>query len=182
MVNDTLAEDLRQAIGALVRVVRVADAMSPGHAAILGYLDRDGPQTIAELAHRRTVTHQSAAKSVKELLDVGLVRAEPHPVDRRKRLLYITDDGVTRLSQERALRASSLGDAICGALTVGEQERIRDCIPLLDRLTVYLSAHGGDHPGVLAQGAVAVAGDDHRGVGGGGLQNQQVRIVEDRKP
>ena len=80
MDDNALAEDLRQVIGELVRAVRVADAMPSGQSAILGYLDRDGPQTTADLAHLRGVTHQAAAKSVKELLGDGLVRTRiPSP-------------------------------------------------------------------------------------------------------
>ncbi|SED62236.1 MarR family winged helix-turn-helix transcriptional regulator [Streptomyces melanosporofaciens] len=139
MEDDTLAEDLRQAIGELVRAVRAADTMPSGEAAILGHLDRGGPQTTADLAHRRGVTHQSAAKSVKELLGAGLVRAEPHPSDGRKLLLDITDTGRARLRQERAQRATSLGAAIGDALSTDEQRRLRDCVPLLSRLTTHIT-------------------------------------------
>lgn len=140
MVNDELADDVRRAIGDLVRAVRAVDTMAAGQAAILGYLDRDGPHITAELAHRRNVTHQSAAKSVKELLDAGLVRAEPHPQDGRKHLLYITDDGRARLQRERAQRATSLGGAIESTLTADEQQTLRDCVPLLTRLTAHVGA------------------------------------------
>ncbi|AQW47082.1 MarR family winged helix-turn-helix transcriptional regulator [Streptomyces violaceusniger] len=139
MEDDALAEDLRQAIGELVRAVRAADTMPSGEAAILGHLDRGGPQTTADLAHRRGVTHQSAAKSVKELLGAGLVRTEPHPSDGRKLLLDITDTGRARLQQERAQRATWLGAAISDALSPDEQRRLRDCVPLLTRLTARIT-------------------------------------------
>lgn len=139
MEDDALAEDLRQAIGELVRAVRAADTMPSGEAAILGHLDRGGPQTTADLAHRRGVTHQSAAKSVKELLGAGLVRTEPHPSDGRKLLLDITDTGRARLQQERAQRATWLGAAISDALSPDEQRRLRDCVPLLTRLTTHIT-------------------------------------------
>ncbi|MEU1946916.1 MarR family transcriptional regulator [Streptomyces sp. NPDC020125] len=139
MEDDALAEDLRQAIGELVRAVRAADTMPSGEAAILGHLDRGGPQTTADLAHRRGVTHQSAAKSVKELLGAGLVRTEPHPTDGRKLLLDITDTGRARLRQERAQRATWLDAAISDALSPYEQRRLRDCVPLLTRLTTRIT-------------------------------------------
>ncbi|WP_218025996.1 MarR family winged helix-turn-helix transcriptional regulator [Nocardia miyunensis] len=138
-MSDALAEELRHAIGGLVRAVRAVDTMSAGEAAVLGYLDRDGPHTTAELAHRRKVTHQSAAKSVKELIGAGLVRAEPHPDDGRKHLLYITDTGRDRLRRERAQRATSLDSAIRDTLTPQERQRLRDCVPLLTRLTARLN-------------------------------------------
>ncbi len=139
MEDDALAEDLRQAIGELVRAVRAADTMPSGEAAILGHLDRGGPQTTADLAHRRGVTHQSAAKSVKELLGAGLVRTEPHPSDGRKLLLDITDTGRARLRQERAQRATWLDAAISDVLSPDEQRRLRDCVPLLTRLTTRIT-------------------------------------------
>jgi DNA-binding MarR family transcriptional regulator len=139
MVDDATAEDLRHSIGELVRAVRAADTMPPGEAAILGHLDRNGPQTTADLARRRGVAHQSAAKSVKELMNSGLVRTEPHPTDARKLLRHITDDGHACLQRERAQRAGRLSTAIGEALSADEQQHLRDCIPLLARLTSHLT-------------------------------------------
>ena len=138
-MDDTLAEELRQAIGALVRAVRAVDTMPAGDAAILGYLDRDGPQTTADLAQRRMVSHQSAAKSVKDLLGAGLVFAEPHPDDGRKVLVGIADAGRARLQQERDMRATSLHNAIHDTLTAAEQRQLQECVPLLTRLTTHLT-------------------------------------------
>lgn len=135
MPEDLLAEDLRRVIGQLVRAVRVVDEMPPGEAAILGYLDRGGPHTIAELAQLRRVSHQSAAKSVKELRGNGFVQAEPHPEDGRKVLLRITAAGRTRLRQDRARRADSLAGALQGELTAQERRQLRECIGLLERIT-----------------------------------------------
>lgn len=139
MDDDALAEDLRQTIGELVRAVRAADTMPSGEAALLGHLDRGGPQTTADLAHLRGVTHQAAAKSVKELLANGLVGAESHPSDGRKLLLHITDAGRARLQRERAQRARWLNTAIRDALDPDEQQRLRECVPLLARLTTHLT-------------------------------------------
>jgi DNA-binding MarR family transcriptional regulator len=139
MDEDVLAEDLRQSIGELVRAVRVVDTMPPGEAAALGLLDRSGPLTTADLAHWRGVTHQSAAKSVKELIGGGLVRSEPHPSDGRKLLLHITDTGRARLRGERAERARALNTAVRDTFNPEEQRQLRDCVTLLRRLTSRLS-------------------------------------------
>ncbi|MBP0457963.1 MarR family winged helix-turn-helix transcriptional regulator [Streptomyces montanisoli] len=139
MADDGLADELRQSIGALVRTVRAVDTMPPGEAAALGYLDRGGPLTTADLAQRRGVTHQSAAKSVKELAAGGLVRAEPHPSDGRKLLLHITDDGRARLKGERAQRARVLDAAIRDEFSAEERRRLADCVGLLSRLTGRLA-------------------------------------------
>ncbi|GGX58899.1 MarR family winged helix-turn-helix transcriptional regulator [Streptomyces minutiscleroticus] len=139
MDEEALAEELRQTIGELVRAVRVVDTMPPGEAAALGFLDRGGPLTTADLAQRRGVTHQSAAKSVKDLIGGGLVRAEPHPGDGRKLLLHITDAGRARLRSERARRAGALDAALRDVFSPEERRRLRDCVALLSRLTAHLA-------------------------------------------
>jgi DNA-binding MarR family transcriptional regulator len=140
MDEDVLAEQLRQSIGELVRAVRGVDTMPPGEAAVLGYLDRDGPMTTADLARLRGVTHQSAAKSVKDLAASGLVRGEQHPDDGRKLLLHITDAGRSRLQRERARRAGALGTAIREAFDAQEKQRLSESVALLSRLTARLTA------------------------------------------
>ncbi len=85
------------------------------------------------------MTHQSAAKSVKELTTRGLVRAEPHPSDGRKHLLHITDAGRARLQLERAQRAHAVNDVIREMFTPEERERLRDCVGLLSRLATHLA-------------------------------------------
>lgn len=136
--EDRLAEDLRRTVGELVRAVRTADTMPPGEAAVLGYLDRGGPMTAADLAQLRGVTHQSATKAVKELLAQGFVRAEAHPLDGRKLLLRLTPAGSARLAEERGGRARWLGAALDDALSPQEREALAAALPLLERLTAHL--------------------------------------------
>lgn len=139
MDDRQLAEELRQVIGQLVRTVRAADKMPPGEAAVLGYLDRTGPLTTADIAQQRAVSHQSAAKSVKELLAQGLVHAEAHPSDGRKLLLHLTPTGRVRLAEERQRRADWLGTAINDVLASDEQETLGAALPLLSRLNAHLN-------------------------------------------
>ncbi|AWE54228.1 MULTISPECIES: MarR family winged helix-turn-helix transcriptional regulator [Streptomyces] len=139
MREDALAEELRRSIGELVRAVRTVDTMPPGEAAVLGFLDRDGPLTTADLARLRGVTHQSAAKSVKDLSAAGLVRAEPHPDDGRKLLLHLTDAGRSRLQRERTLRAGALGAAIRDTFDADEVRQLSESVTLLSRLTARLT-------------------------------------------
>ncbi|MEU9591631.1 MarR family transcriptional regulator [Streptomyces sp. NPDC048193] len=141
MDEDALAEDLRREVGELVRAVRTVDTMSTGEAAILGFLDRRGPLTTADLARLRGVTHQSAAKSVKALSGDGLVRAEPHHDDGRKLLLHLTEAGRSRLRRERALRAGALGAAIRETFDPDEKQLLSESLTLLSRLTARLTGH-----------------------------------------
>ncbi|MGQ4511650.1 MarR family transcriptional regulator [Streptomyces sp. DW26H14] len=139
MDADALAEELRQSLGELIRAVRTVDSMPPGEAAILGFLDRRGPLTTADLARLRGVSHQSAAKSVKDLSADGLVRGVQHPDDGRKLLLHLTDAGRSRLHGERARRANVLGAAVRETFDPGEQRRLSESVALLRRLTAHLT-------------------------------------------
>ncbi|WP_327280804.1 MULTISPECIES: helix-turn-helix domain-containing protein [unclassified Streptomyces] len=139
MDENQLAEELRLTIGRLVRTVRTADKMPPGEAAVLGYLDRSGPLTTADIAQQRGVSHQSAAKAVKELLAQGLVHAEAHPSDGRKLLLHLTPTGSGRLAEERRRRADWLGTAINDVLGSDERKTLEAALPLLSRLTTHLN-------------------------------------------
>ncbi|MFB6560263.1 MULTISPECIES: MarR family winged helix-turn-helix transcriptional regulator [unclassified Streptomyces] len=139
MDENQLAEELRLTIGRLVRTVRTADEMPSGEAAVLGYLDRSGPLTTADIAQQRGVSHQSAAKAVKELLAQGLVHAEAHPSDGRKLLLHLTPTGSGRLAEERRRRADRLGTAINDVLSSDERKTLEAALPLLSRLTSHLN-------------------------------------------
>ncbi|MFH8342734.1 MarR family winged helix-turn-helix transcriptional regulator [Streptomyces sp. AM6-12] len=130
-----LAEDLRAAVGHLVRSTKHNSATMPAaEAAILGLLYRDGPQTIAELAQARGVRHQSAARTVKELTQAGLIATRPHPTDGRKLLVHVTPAGRAALEQDRHARADVLADAIDKALTACERDQLRRGVELLVRL------------------------------------------------
>lgn len=85
------------------------------------------------------MTHQSAAKSVKELIASGAVRAEPHTSDGRKLLVHLTGTGRARLREERGQRAAWLNTAIRDALDRDERRQLRDCVPLLARLTTRIT-------------------------------------------
>ncbi|MET9494373.1 MarR family transcriptional regulator [Streptomyces sp. NPDC006552] len=114
------------------------DGLWLGEAAILGHLDRSGPQTTADLVQRRGVSHRSTANSVTVVLGGGLVRAEPHPTDGRKLLLHVTEDGrappartrsAHRFAQRRCRRGTQPGRAASPA-------RLR---PLLARLAAHFT-------------------------------------------
>ncbi|MDT8909308.1 MarR family transcriptional regulator [Amycolatopsis sp. PS_44_ISF1] len=133
-----MAENLRAAVGQLVRAARTTDTLPSGEAAVLGHLDREGPATTAELASWRRIRHQSAARSVKELVDAGLVRPAPHESDGRKIVLHITAAGRERLDRQRRARADRLAAAIDDALDPAERAELARSVELLTRLTDHL--------------------------------------------
>jgi DNA-binding MarR family transcriptional regulator len=133
--DDTIAQaasDLRLALGRLVRRVRAESGVPLGQLAVLGLLDRDGPQSIADLAGAQLVRHQSMARTVSLLVRSGAVEQRAHPSDGRKSELRITRTGRRLLERERARRVDWLALAIA-------EELAEDELPELDRATALLA-------------------------------------------
>jgi DNA-binding MarR family transcriptional regulator len=133
--DHTDAEELRAAIGDFVRRVRTYDAMPPGQAAVLGYLDRFGALSIADLARHERVRHQSMTRTVNLLKDQRLVAVGPGETDRRLVVVTITGDGVRRLDDERRRRASGIARAIREDLSDDERRIIRQVPAILRKLS-----------------------------------------------
>jgi DNA-binding MarR family transcriptional regulator len=129
-----LAEALRAVVGSLVRSVRTGDTLPISEAVALGALDRNGPQTTAQLAQSRGVRHQSMAKAVERLAADGLVAKTPHEHDGRKVLLELTPLGREVLSTERARRADRLAEIITAKLSAEEQAVLAEAVDLLGRI------------------------------------------------
>ncbi len=132
--SSALAAELRLVIGQLVRRVRVMEDEPFAHRATLGYLDREGPMTTSDLAHAQHVRPQSMARTVGQLADEGLVQFEPHPSDRRKTLVVITERGRLAVHEGRVRRAGWLHQAIANELTADEQQVLAAALPLLHRV------------------------------------------------
>jgi DNA-binding MarR family transcriptional regulator len=133
------AADLRLAVGRLVRRVRRETSVLPSaRMAVLGRLDRDGPQTVADLAAAERVSHQSMTRLVAALREANLVRPAPSPAeDRRRKPIALSPAGRAALNHQRAHRSSWLATAISTELTAAEQRTLAAAIPLLNRLTAF---------------------------------------------
>ena len=136
-MNDTdhaLAEALRAAIGDFVRRVRVGDRMPAGQVAVLDHLDRHGPLSIAELARREQVRHQSMTRTVHLLHERELAALRPHAEDRRQVVVTITGEGRAALAEERRHRAVGIAAAIRQDLDDDEREIVRRIPEILRKL------------------------------------------------
>jgi DNA-binding MarR family transcriptional regulator len=134
---DALAEQLRVNASRLVRTSGRSETLPPGESAVLATLDREGPQSIAQLAEQRGVRHQTAAKIVAQLETAGLVAKRNHPDDARMVLVRLTRSGGTALRRDRKARAGWLADAIRTQLTVKQQARLGELVTVLGRLAAY---------------------------------------------
>jgi DNA-binding MarR family transcriptional regulator len=110
---DELAAELRQSIGRVVRAARrESDALAATHATTLGFLHREGPMTIAELARRRGVKHQGQSRTVGELADLGYVERAVSDADRRVSVIRISPAGAQALQRDTDARTDWLAAGI----------------------------------------------------------------------
>jgi DNA-binding MarR family transcriptional regulator len=129
-----VASELRLVLGQLMRRLRAEHRFPIGHGAVLGRLDREGPQSVSDLAAKERVRQQSMAQTVSDLEADGLVERRPDPADRRRALVSLTEHGITTLQADRRHRAGWLAQAIDEDLTPEEQAVLRDAVELLRRL------------------------------------------------
>ncbi|GAB3799667.1 hypothetical protein GCM10028798_13050 [Humibacter antri] len=131
-----LAENLRVAIGRLVRSVRAQSTGRPrAHAEALAQLDAEGAQTIAQLATRRGVRHQGMSRAIAELERNGLVSRASNPADGRGFVISLTESGRVALERGRDVRRDLLAHAITERLDDDERELLRRVPDLLRKIT-----------------------------------------------
>lgn len=140
MIDDDMlafAEELRQVVGRFVRTVRShAGTPSSAQSETLGFLDRDGPMSIAAIAHRRNVRHQSMRLVVAQLEADGFVSFAPDPDDRRGKLIAITESGRGALERGRQVRAGWIARALQEHASVEEMRAISQTLAVLQRIVV----------------------------------------------
>ena len=136
------AERLRAAVGTFVRQARLAGAIPAAQAAVLGHLVRSGPMSIAELAQRELVRHQSMARTVGLLAAAALVEVEPDPADRRRVVVRPSAAGAAELVRAREQRAGWIARAIEAELDPEERALCRRVPELLERLAAHRDGGG----------------------------------------
>jgi DNA-binding MarR family transcriptional regulator len=130
---DTLPTELRVVLGRLMRRLRGEHRFPLTQASVLGWLDREGPRSIGELATIESVRPQSMSQTVFELESDGLVARRADERDGRRSQIVLTARGRKALDADRAAREGWLGKEI-GEFTPDEQETLREAIGLLTRL------------------------------------------------
>lgn len=129
-----VASELREVLGRLIRRLRAEHRFPLSQGAVLGRLDRDGPQSVSDLAKAERMRPQSMAQTVSELEADGLVERRPDPGDRRRALVQLTKHGEAVLDEDRRAREGWLARAIEQDLSGAEQAVLADAVELLRRL------------------------------------------------
>lgn len=80
---------------------------------VLGWLEKNGPQSLTELSRAGRVAPASMSQSVNRLTSAGYAMRTPDPSDRRKVLFSTTTAGVALAVQTRSRRDAWLNAALC---------------------------------------------------------------------
>jgi DNA-binding MarR family transcriptional regulator len=132
--STVLAGELRVVLGQLMRRLRAEHGFSLSQGAVLGRLDREGPQSISDLAAAERVRPQSMAQTVADLRADGLVDRRPDAADARRSLVDLTGSGRRTLKEDRRRREGWLVRAIDDDLSEREQQTLAQAVALLRRL------------------------------------------------
>lgn len=127
---------LRSAVMRLSRRLkhqRVDESLSPTEMSVLGTLARCGSATPGELARKEHVQPPSMTRIVALLEAKNLVRLEPHPEDRRQKVVSSTEQAVSMLEESRRKRNVWLS-TIAAELDEDEWEKLRAAAPVLEKL------------------------------------------------
>jgi DNA-binding MarR family transcriptional regulator len=130
-----VASELRVVLGQLIRRLRAEHRFPLSHGAVLGRLDREGPQSVSDLATKERVRHQSMTQTVKDLESDGYVERRPDPDDRRRAVVELSDAGRATLEQDRRHREGWLAGALEERLSADERRVIEEAVEILRRLT-----------------------------------------------
>jgi DNA-binding MarR family transcriptional regulator len=130
-----LASELRVVLGRMVRRLRAEYRFPLTQAAVLGRLDREGSQSIGDLAAAERVRPQSMSQTLAELETEGLIRRRPDERDGRRTLVELTDAGSQALTLDRASREGWLARAMAAEFSEPELRVLEQAVVLLQRLS-----------------------------------------------
>jgi len=138
LTTDTMAEELRYVVGALVRRARAetsdGDALAYPLRSLLRRLELDGPGTTADLARAEQITPQTAGAFVAKLEAGGYVTRRDDPADARRRRVMLTPAGRKALAETRAHRQSWIAERIAEDLDSDEKRILAAAIPVLRKI------------------------------------------------
>jgi DNA-binding MarR family transcriptional regulator len=133
-----LASALRVSVMRLSRRLRnerdETQELTANQLAVLGNLSRQGAMTVGELAAAEKVQPPSMTRTVTCLVDMGLVRRDPHPTDGRQVLVALTARAVDVIAESRRRKDAWLNQRL-RELTPAERRILRDAAPIIERIS-----------------------------------------------
>jgi DNA-binding MarR family transcriptional regulator len=98
--------------------------LRPPHFGVLTLIDSEPGAAQQELVDRSMIDPSSMVAVIDELEALGLAERRPHPGDRRKHAVYLTDEGRETLERARA-SAMSVAKELLAPLDAEERETLR---------------------------------------------------------
>jgi DNA-binding MarR family transcriptional regulator len=98
--------------------------LRPPHFGVLTLIDAHPGTTQQQLVHHSLIDPSSMVAVIDELEEMGFAERRPHPTDRRKHAVHLTDAGEEMLGRARE-RAIGFADELFAPLTPEEQETLR---------------------------------------------------------
>ncbi len=98
--------------------------LRPPHFGVLTLIDAEPGGTQQELVERSMIDPSSMVAVIDELEALGLAERRPHPRDRRKHAVYLSDEGGATLERARGA-AAELAKELFAPLDAGERETLR---------------------------------------------------------
>jgi DNA-binding MarR family transcriptional regulator len=142
------AGDLRVSMSRLARRLRqeVQGGLTMSQRTALSRLDRLGAATLSELAAGERVRPQSMARTIDALEAAGMVRRAPHPSDRRRQVITLTEHGHAEVAVDRSRRDAWLARAMAATLSPPERALLIHAGHLMDRLAALPADGPGEAP------------------------------------
>jgi DNA-binding MarR family transcriptional regulator len=135
VVGPELAERTRRVIGSFVRTTRFhTNTLRSARTETLDILAREGALSVAELAARRKVKHQSMRLVVMQLEAAGMLRKESNPSDRRSQLVGLTREGKASVLKGRKARSAWIETALRETFTAKEIACLVTSLEAMERL------------------------------------------------
>lgn len=95
--------------------------------------------TINELARHLDVSMPAASQMVARMVEQGWVKREESPLDRRERIITLTDEGIELVSRAKLARHSWIKDFMAG-LSDEEKKNVLPGLELLNQKMALFSA------------------------------------------
>ena len=134
-VPTELAPRLRMAVMRLARRLRqqAEGEVTPTLLSALSTVERTGPLSLGELAAAERVQPPTVTRAVARLEELGLVRREADPADRRVSRVQVTPGGRRYVQRSRTRKDAYLAQRL-RSLDPTEQALLAEALPLLERL------------------------------------------------
>jgi DNA-binding MarR family transcriptional regulator len=130
------ADRLRAVIGKLSRRLRptlAASALTPSQISVLFSVVRRGPLGVSQLAEIEAMNPTMISRIIVQLCELGLIRREARPEDRRAATVSATAAGRRMRERVHVERSRALGEYV-GGLAASEQEALLAALPALEEL------------------------------------------------